>query len=161
MFENLDGDDVDNQEEEEYTVERIVGYRYKNGKHEFLVKWLGYAEPNWEERHNLNCRELVRDFFAREYRKRMHKTEESQTIPETPKAIEKPNEFTYVKSFDDNEVYFQHQVPWKIFDIDPSKNEATVYNNDDDTDLVNYPLDKLLELYPSLVCQYFIEKNKK
>ena len=37
-------DDIEEEEEEEYTVESIKDMRVRNGKREFLLKWKGYPE---------------------------------------------------------------------------------------------------------------------
>ena len=51
-------------EELEYSVERIVRRRYvHNGKAEYQIKWTGYENLTWEPLENLtNCHELVEEF---------------------------------------------------------------------------------------------------
>ena len=52
------------EEELEYSVERIVRRRYDhNGKAEYQIKWTGYENLTWEPLENLtNCHELVEEF---------------------------------------------------------------------------------------------------
>ena len=38
------------ESEEEYEIEKIIGSRFTEvGRKEYSVKWVGYAEPTWEE----------------------------------------------------------------------------------------------------------------
>lgn len=42
-------------DEDMYTVEKILDKRTKNGKHEYLVKWVGWdiRDSTWEPESNL------------------------------------------------------------------------------------------------------------
>ena len=44
--------------EEQYLVEKVLEVKKKNGRYEFLVKWVGYPEPTWEPRKHLVGEEL-------------------------------------------------------------------------------------------------------
>lgn len=48
-----------------YEVERILGRRFKNNNNiEYLVKWVGYKNPDWEpENHLDNCDEKIIEFM--------------------------------------------------------------------------------------------------
>ena len=50
--------------EQNYTVERIVDKRRKNGKIEYLVKWEGFSESvnTWEPKIYLDCDQLVAEY---------------------------------------------------------------------------------------------------
>jgi hypothetical protein len=57
-----DKEEQNEQDEEEYEVERII---QKKGRR-YLVKWLGYPQPTWEDEGNLtNCFDLLNEFKKR------------------------------------------------------------------------------------------------
>jgi len=47
---------------DEYDVERIMGERRRRGKHEFLVRWVGWDEMNWISVRNCFCPDLIEEF---------------------------------------------------------------------------------------------------
>lgn len=52
-------------EEGEYIVEKILNHRINNGKRQYLLKWKNYdeSENTWENEENLNCKELLEEYF--------------------------------------------------------------------------------------------------
>ena len=59
---------ADSEEEEEYVVEAIRGWRYDlaERRKEFFIKWKGYAEEEntWEPEENLHCDHILQEFKA-------------------------------------------------------------------------------------------------
>ncbi|XP_046847221.1 chromobox protein homolog 1-like [Xenia sp. Carnegie-2017] len=78
------------EEEEDYVVEKIVDERVVDGKHEYFLKWKGYSslDNTWEPAENLDCPDLLEEFkksrdvapreITSESRKR--KAEESSSV---------------------------------------------------------------------------------
>jgi len=63
---NDDGDitSEEEMEEKEYDVEGIDGERIAPGVHEYLVRWVGYAERTWTASTDCSCPDIIADMRA-------------------------------------------------------------------------------------------------
>jgi hypothetical protein len=89
--------DEESSSSEEFEVEEIVRHRkLSNGKVEYLLKWKGFSdsENQWIEDSELNCKDLLEDYWEKQGHKPTHvlKLDGSRQGKTSPKSHKKKAE---------------------------------------------------------------------
>jgi len=161
---------IDNEEEEEteeeYSVEKVLDKRVKNGKVEYLLKWKGYGDDDntWEPVENLECPELINAYEEERKKKEVEKKEDKKRksapvekekekkkdVPAKKKAVEEDNR---PRGFD------RGLDPEKIIGATDSSGELMFlikWKGTDEADLV--PARQANVKCPQVVIQFYEER---
>ncbi|CAF0857369.1 unnamed protein product [Rotaria sordida] len=114
----------ESESENEFQVEAIVDKRTKGKKIQYLLKWKGYTDDDntWEDKNNLNCPELVKEFEENLKKK----TNERKSIRKSePKSKTKSNKKAKLdESFEDDEIDENSSI----------NKDKDIYSNENDDD---------------------------
>lgn len=151
------GDSDGEGEEEEFTVEKILDKRMKNGKTEYLIKWEGYpdSENTWEPQDNLDCPDIISGFEEKHKAKKEEKKRKKES--DTPAAKKKTK---VVEEEDGKPKGFDRGLqPERIIGATDSSGELMFlmkWKDSDEADLV--PSRQANVKCPQVVIQFYEER---
>lgn len=120
------------------------------GKKHFLVKWKGFphSENSWEVEENLNCPDLVKEYYKRDAKQRKRRKEEIDKKYEGKPKTEETEYHRILETFGD-QIIETLKMHHKIDVIDGSNELFTLDNFDSDTirAIMLEHTDKIVNLY--------------
>jgi len=148
----------DGEEEEEYSVEKILDKRMKGGKVEYLIKWEGYpdSENTWEPQENLDCPEIINAFEAKAKGKKEEtkkRKKEAEPAPSKKKKVVEDDDDSKPRGFD------RGLQPERIIGATDTSGELMFlmkWKDSDEADLV--PSRQANVKCPQIVIQFYEER---
>jgi len=149
----------DEEEEEEYSVEKVVDKRVgRNGKIEYLLKWKGYGDEDntWEPRENLDCEDLI-GAFEEKRKEKTNKKKEAEKRKSGAAAVDNSKK---KKAGDDKTRGFDRSLdPERIIGATDSSGELMFlikWKGSDEADLV--PAREANVKCPQTVIKFYEER---
>jgi len=149
--------DSGGEEEEEFTVERILDKRIRNNKVEYLIKWEGYpdTENTWEPQENLDCPDIISAYEDRSEKKKEEKKRKKEAETSGGKKKQK-----VVEEEDNKPRGFDRGLqPERIIGATDSSGELMFlmkWKDSDEADLV--PARQANVKCPPIVIQFYEER---
>jgi len=158
--------------EEEYSVEKVIDRRVRNGRVEYLLKWKGYDDDDntWEPEENLDCPALIAEFEdnrkdkekTAEKKKEGDKKEKKRSLPAEDKKASDEKRPAKKKGTDDDSRprgFDRGLEPEKIIGATDSSGELMFlmkWKASDEADLV--PARQANKQCPQIVISFYEER---
>lgn len=156
-------EEEEGEAEEEYTVEKVVDSRMRNGKKEYLLKWKGYpdSENTWEPEENLDCPDLIADYEDKKKKREQEKKRKSQNGLEESTTKRKKKVSDAKSTEDDNKPrgFDRGLQPERIIGATDSSGELMFlmkWKDSDEADLV--PARQANVKCPQIVIAFYEER---
>ncbi|XP_066998995.1 chromobox protein homolog 1 isoform X2 [Anabrus simplex] len=158
-----DKDGAEGEEaEEEYSVEKVLDRRIRNGRVEYLLKWKGYSNEDntWEPEENLDCPDLISEYEDNRKKREAAKKEERKRKPGNAPDDKKPaSKKKHVEEDNKPRGFDRGLDPEKIIGATDSSGELMFlmkWKGTDEADLV--PARQANLRCPQIVIQFYEER---
>lgn len=148
--------------EEEFSVEKVLDRRVRNGKVEYFLKWKGYSNDDntWEPEENLDCPDLISEFEDnRKKREAAKKDDKKRKSTSTPSDDKKPAKKKQTDEEKKPQGFDRGLEPERIIGATDSSGELMFlmkWKGTDEADLV--PAKKANITCPQIVIQFYEER---
>uniref|UniRef100_A0A347ZJG3 Heterochromatin protein 1 n=1 Tax=Reticulitermes speratus TaxID=60591 RepID=A0A347ZJG3_9NEOP len=161
MSKKSDKENSPSDAEEEFSVEKVLDRRMRNGKVEYYLKWKGYSSEDntWEPEENLDCPDLISEFEENRKKKEQAKKDDKRKKRGSSPEDKKPAKRKQTDE-DKKPLGFDRGLePEKIIGATDSSGELMFlmkWRGTDEADLV--PAKKANVRCPQIVIQFYQER---
>lgn len=158
---NKDKEEGGEEAEEEYSVEKVLDRRVRNGRVEYLLKWKGYSNDDntWEPEENLDCPDLISEFEDNRKKKEAAKKDERKRKSGVAEEKKPASKKKHVEEDNKPRGFDRGLEPEKIIGATDSSGELMFlmkWKGTDEADLV--PARQANVRCPQIVIQFYEER---